>query len=327
MINSLRELNDKITQFANYIVKSACEETFSGSYNIEIEEVCAECNISLEDFRKYESFFKDELNSREELLEVVITNNEIDISCALDYCPNYEWENGDEKFFGSFEEFITRDVKPYLVAKEPQSLKQVIYSSDFIVNKVNSSAFDSNYKKEGEALSRHFKQINNGNGTDLTISPGKYISVGKDGTDIYIRGDDRVAAFNSWEDLIGAIDLEKAAWYSIDSEKNKANGIITLSAAPLTVDELSSEQLTILKQNMYSEINDTVSWSELADIDNLVSDEEVKEYYKDFTFTEDDFSSNINSRNLDSMIESAQLQMDNHKNGQEPIQNNREYLD
>ena len=176
-------------------------------------------------------------------------------------------------------------------------------------------------------MSRHFKQINNGNGTDLTISPGKYISVGKDGTDIYIRGDDRVAAFNSWEDLIGAIDLKKAAWYSIDSEKNKANGIITLTPSPLTVDELSSEQLTILKQNMYSEINDTVSWSELADIDNLVSDEEVKEYYKDFTFTEDDFSSNINSRNLDSMIESAQLQMDSHKNGQETIHKDREYLD
>lgn len=149
MINSLNELNDKITQFANYIVRTSCENTFSGSYNIEIEDACAECNIELDDFINYRNFFEDELNSREELLEININSSDIDISCALNYCPNYEWENGDEEIFGSFEEFITRSVLPYMIAKAPLSLakeqyyKDTYFTEDVFLAEPNRNDLDS----------------------------------------------------------------------------------------------------------------------------------------------------------------------------------------
>lgn len=56
------------------------------------------------------------------------------------------------------------------------------------------------------------KSINNGNGTDLTISYGNYISVGKNGRDIVICGNGRTIFFDTWEDLVSAIDVAKSAF-------------------------------------------------------------------------------------------------------------------
>lgn len=70
-------------------------------------------------------------------------------------------------------------------------------------------------------MSRHYKPINNGYGTELTIKTGTddsaYISIGKDGTDIMLRGDGKVIAFDNWSDLINAIDVSKATYHIDDN--------------------------------------------------------------------------------------------------------------
>ena len=45
-------------------------------------------------------------------------------------------------------------------------------------------------------MSRNYKTVKNGRGTDLMIGEGKYVSVGAGGTDITIRGDGKVLAFD-----------------------------------------------------------------------------------------------------------------------------------
>ena len=57
----------------------------------------------------------------------------------------------------------------------------------------------------------------------------------------------------------------------------------------MSVKELTREQLIELKQRYYAERNENVSYGELADIDNLVSDNEIFEEYGDITFVEEDF--------------------------------------
>lgn len=53
--------------------------------------------------------------------------------------------------------------------------------------------------------------------------------------------------------------------------------------------DLSKEQIIRLKQNLYCERNENVSYGELADIDNLVSNEEIEKEYGDILFVEEDF--------------------------------------
>ena len=57
----------------------------------------------------------------------------------------------------------------------------------------------------------------------------------------------------------------------------------------MTVKELNRDQLIELKTTYYMNKHENVSWGELANIDELVSDEEVYNGYDYITFTEDDF--------------------------------------
>ena len=60
----------------------------------------------------------------------------------------------------------------------------------------------------------------------------------------------------------------------------------------MSVKDLTREQLIELKQRYYIERNENVSYGELADIDNLVSDDEIFEEYGDITFVAEDFLCN-----------------------------------
>ena len=60
----------------------------------------------------------------------------------------------------------------------------------------------------------------------------------------------------------------------------------------MSVKELTREQLIELKQRYYTERNENVSYGELANIDNLVSDNEIFEEYGDITFVAEDFLCN-----------------------------------
>ena len=59
----------------------------------------------------------------------------------------------------------------------------------------------------------------------------------------------------------------------------------------MTVYELTREQLMQLKQAYYEEQHpEGVSYGELADIDELVTDEEIQAEYDGVMFGEDDFT-------------------------------------
>lgn len=53
--------------------------------------------------------------------------------------------------------------------------------------------------------------------------------------------------------------------------------------------ELNRDQILALKQNYLVRTQDNVSYNELAEADNLVSDEELEREYKNVNFVEEDF--------------------------------------
>ena len=53
--------------------------------------------------------------------------------------------------------------------------------------------------------------------------------------------------------------------------------------------ELNRDQILALKQNYLVRTQDGVSYNELAEADNLVSDEELEQEYKNVNFVEEDF--------------------------------------
>jgi len=57
----------------------------------------------------------------------------------------------------------------------------------------------------------------------------------------------------------------------------------------MDVRELNSEQLEKLKVNYYAERHEDMSYGDIVDINNLVSDKEVFEEYAGTMFTEEDF--------------------------------------
>lgn len=66
-------------------------------------------------------------------------------------------------------------------------------------------------------MSGHYRELKNGRGTNLTINEGQYLSVGKNGNDVTIRGNGRVIAFDTWDDFVDAIDITKSVWARDDN--------------------------------------------------------------------------------------------------------------
>lgn len=57
----------------------------------------------------------------------------------------------------------------------------------------------------------------------------------------------------------------------------------------MSYDELNRDQILALKQNYLVRTRDNISYNELAEADNLVSDEELEQEYKNVNFVEEDF--------------------------------------
>ena len=70
-------------------------------------------------------------------------------------------------------------------------------------------------------MGRDYKNIRNGKGTDLIIDNDKYISVGRCGENVTVRGNGLDIAFNGWFDFMAAIDVGKAVYYSYDRSSKK----------------------------------------------------------------------------------------------------------
>ena len=57
----------------------------------------------------------------------------------------------------------------------------------------------------------------------------------------------------------------------------------------MKLNDLNREQKVILKQTLLFKDGEDVSYYELSIADDLISDEELENYYGDTDFTEDDF--------------------------------------
>ena len=125
MFKDLMELNDFVISFSNQVVREACEQTSTGQYFINVEDVLDKNKWSYEDFLEYKDFIISELSSRDEILDLDFDEKELqfDVSCALAYCPHYEWCEGDEELFEcSYEEWLERPVEPVQIVSVKNSL-------------------------------------------------------------------------------------------------------------------------------------------------------------------------------------------------------------
>lgn len=110
----------KIIDASNFIVRYACEETTSGNWIIDIDEVTKASGLDYFEVYDYLDEILDELYSREEILDAEFDNyyDHFDVTCALAYCPNYEWMSGDEEVFGcSFKEWLDMPTEPIVDKK------------------------------------------------------------------------------------------------------------------------------------------------------------------------------------------------------------------
>lgn len=57
----------------------------------------------------------------------------------------------------------------------------------------------------------------------------------------------------------------------------------------MRIDELKENELTVLKQHYLTTTRGNVSWQELTDADDLVSMEDLENFYGDTEFVEEDF--------------------------------------
>ncbi len=121
-IGSLEELSDVITAVANRAVKRGAERTSSGNY-IMGHDLFRDL-ISESDFKRYFGLIAAELEGREELLDLFSDGGAYELDCnfGLAYCPNYEFRDGDEEIFGSFEEWEKMETKP---VSQPLSMRRM----------------------------------------------------------------------------------------------------------------------------------------------------------------------------------------------------------
>lgn len=142
MITNLKDFNEKVIAFADAVVKKACENTTSGQYYVNAENIAKEIGMDFGDFLHFKDVIEGEVFSREEVLEGKFYNTtlEFDVNCALDYCPHYEWCEGDEEVFGcSYEEWLERSVLP-VGQKAPAP---VFYVGDGVYTDKEFSDFES----------------------------------------------------------------------------------------------------------------------------------------------------------------------------------------
>lgn len=68
-------------------------------------------------------------------------------------------------------------------------------------------------------MSTHYKYVINGYGTVLCVDEETYISIGKKGENVTIRAKGKVIAFSSINNLVDALDPDKATFYRDDNRE------------------------------------------------------------------------------------------------------------
>lgn len=132
-INSLADLSEAVTAIANRAIKYGTVHTLNGNYIFDAKDFCD--LISQADFVKYFDLIANEVQSREELLDLEAdpTKHRLDCNFGLAYCASYEWQDGDEATFEcSYEEW---ENAPVLPVSQPLSM----YRMSQIANEAISS--------------------------------------------------------------------------------------------------------------------------------------------------------------------------------------------
>lgn len=148
MIENLKELNGKINSFVDFVVKTACESTTSGNYFVSVDDALKASNMTYEDYLNYKSVIRNEIEARDEVLDLDFDEKqeEFDVNCALDYCPSYEWCDGDEAVFEcSYEEWLERPVKPVAQLSVVDELNASVLKKWMYVDKMCEE--DSEYQE------------------------------------------------------------------------------------------------------------------------------------------------------------------------------------
>ena len=73
-------------------------------------------------------------------------------------------------------------------------------------------------------MGKNYRTVRNSHGIKVEIGPGKYLSVGRDGKNVMIRGNGMEIVFPSWEMLISAIDVSRSFCYKSSDPVRKRIG-------------------------------------------------------------------------------------------------------
>ena len=110
-----------IVKAIDYIVRCSCENTSTGNYIVGVEDVASAIGVNPENVFNCREEIMDKMCARDEVLEVVFDydynyNGAFDGIYALAYCPNYEWDNDEETFGCTYEEWMENLVEPIVDA-------------------------------------------------------------------------------------------------------------------------------------------------------------------------------------------------------------------
>ena len=107
MITNIHVLNKFVNDLVNLIIKTACEETQTGSYRMNFNKIAAELSVDSNDIREYRSFILHELKTRTEIIDVNLStsdNDVLELFCNGLYCPQYVWQSNSSAILGMSKE-------------------------------------------------------------------------------------------------------------------------------------------------------------------------------------------------------------------------------
>ena len=110
-----------IIEASNFIVRNACENTWTGNYLVGTSDVAKHTHMTSCEVYMYREQIMEQMYKRNEIFDVEFDYRSgcFDVTCALAYCPQYQWCEGDEEIFGcSFEEWMLAPSEPIVDATE-----------------------------------------------------------------------------------------------------------------------------------------------------------------------------------------------------------------
>ena len=133
MITSLQELNEMVVSISNYVVRQACEHTSSGQRFVSLDDALEQYaqqnpSFTYDDFLAVKDIVLDTIAERTEVLDVGFDEDteEFDVNCALEFCPRYEWCEGDEDTFDcTYDEWLELPVKQIVDQMSPTRAEEI----------------------------------------------------------------------------------------------------------------------------------------------------------------------------------------------------------